>query len=156
LRLLLQRVTRARVVVDDRVTGDIGKGLLVLVGLGQGDTEALFAPALEKIVNLRIFNDDEGKMNRSLVDVAGGLLIVSQFTLYADARKGRRPSYTAAMPPAEAAVSFEKFFAFARDNFQGGVAGGEFGAHMAVELINDGPVTIWLDSAEMNWGAKTP
>lgn len=95
-------------------------------------------------------------MNRSVAEIGGALLIVSQFTLYADARKGRRPSYVSAMPPAEAAATFEKFFAFARRNFQGVVAGGEFGAHMAVELVNDGPVTIWLDSAEMSWGARNP
>ncbi len=151
MRLLLQRVSHASVVVDGQTTGSIGEGLLAFVGLSRTDTEKLFQPALDKIINLRIFNDEAGKMNRSLLDTGGGLLLVSQFTLYADARKGRRPSYINAMPPEEAEALFGKFVQFARANFSGPVGEGRFGAFMEVSLRNDGPVTIWLDSAEMGW-----
>lgn len=151
MRLLLQRVSSASVTVDGEVTGSIGPGILALVGLGHGDSEELFPPALEKITNLRIFPDEEGKMNRSLLDIGGGLLLVSQFTLYADCRKGRRPSYTDAMPPAEAEALFGKFFEFCRDRHVAPVANGRFGAMMQVSLVNEGPVTIWIDSAAMNW-----
>jgi D-tyrosyl-tRNA(Tyr) deacylase len=155
MRLLLQRVQRASVTVEGAVVGSIGAGLLVFVGLGQGDSEGQLAPALEKMLNLRIFADDAGQMNRSLVDVQGGLLLVSQFTLYADARKGRRPSYTGAMPPDAARALFDRFVAEARRTYSvGPVEAGLFGADMKVDLLNDGPVTIWLDSAEMSWGAK--
>lgn len=155
MRFLVQRAARASVTIDGVVTGKIGRGLVLLVGLGAGDSEALFPPAIEKLLNLRIFNDDEGKMNRSLLDVGGGLLVISQFTLYADARKGRRPSYTDAMPPTEADALFAKFVAALRRAFTGPVEEGRFGAHMEVDLVNEGPVTIWLDSAQMGWGAKT-
>ena len=153
MRLLLQRVSQARVRIDGAVVGEIGTGLLVLVGIGQGDTPALFGPAIEKVANLRIFPDADGNMNRSCVDVGGGILAVSQFTLYADARKGRRPSYIDAMPPAEARELFGAFVARLRSDYSAGpVATGVFGATMQVELVNDGPVTIWLDSADMPWG----
>jgi D-tyrosyl-tRNA(Tyr) deacylase len=155
MRFLVQRAARASVTIDGVVTGKIGRGLVLLVGLGAGDNEALFAPAIDKLLNLRIFNDDEGKMNRSLLDVGGGLLVISQFTLYADARKGRRPSYIDAMPPAQADLLFAKFVAALRGTFTGPVEEGRFGAHMEVDLVNEGPVTIWLDSAEMGWGART-
>ncbi len=151
MRLLIQRVRHASVVVEGETTGAIGQGLLVFVGLCQADSEAFFRPALDKLVNLRIFSDEAGKMNRSLLEVGGGLLLVSQFTLYADARKGRRPSYTNAMPPAEAEALFNRFVQFTRANFDGPVGEGRFGAFMEVSLLNDGPVTIWLDSAEMSW-----
>ncbi|MBI1289623.1 D-tyrosyl-tRNA(Tyr) deacylase [bacterium] len=151
MRLLIQRVTSASVKVDGAVVGEIGAGLLILLGLGQGDSDALFDPAIEKVLNLRIFNDEKGQMNRSLLDVGGGALIVSQFTLYADARKGRRPSYTDAMPPVDARAAYERFVERFRASFTGPVACGVFGAHMEVSLVNDGPVTIWIDSAEMPW-----
>lgn len=153
MRLLIQRVSRATVRVDGSVVGEIGPGLLVLVGLGRGDTEALFPPAIEKLANLRIFPDAEGNMSRSVLETGGGILAVSQFTLYADSRKGRRPSYIDAMPPAEARDLFGAFVARLRTDYTAGpVATGIFGAMMQVELINDGPVTIWLDSADMPWG----
>lgn len=153
MRLLIQRVSQARVRIDGAVVGEIGTGLLVLVGLGRGDSEAMFGPAVEKLANLRIFPDAEGNMNRSCADVSGGILVVSQFTLYADARKGRRPSFIDAMAPAEARDQFGAFVARLRKDYSAGpVATGVFGAMMEVELINDGPVTIWLDSADMPWG----
>jgi D-tyrosyl-tRNA(Tyr) deacylase len=151
MRLLIQRVSEAAVRVDGAVVGQIGCGLLVFLGLGREDSDDLFDPAIEKLLNLRIFGDDAGLMNRSLIDVGGGLLVVSQFTLYADARKGRRPSYTEAMPPAEANAAYERFVAKLRIAAPGVVQCGVFGAHMEVSLVNDGPVTIWLDSAEMPW-----
>ncbi len=152
MRLLLQRVSRARVTVDGEMTGEIRQGLLVLVGLGAADSAALFPAATEKMLNLRIFADDEGKMNRSVRDIGGGVLLVSQFTLYADARKGRRPSYIHAMAPAEAEPLFSAFREHvSRVYAEGVVAGGRFGAMMDVELVNAGPVTIWLDSAELGW-----
>lgn len=154
MRLLLQRVSEAKVTIDGDVTGRIGQGIVALVGLGAGDSESLFRPAAEKIVNLRIFPDDEGKMNRSLAEIGGGILAVSQFTLYADARKGRRPSYITAMPPDQARGMFDLFLDVLRDIHQGPVETGRFGAMMDVQLVNDGPVTIWLDSSEMPWGGS--
>lgn len=154
MRLLIQRVSEASVVVNGAVVGEIGRGLLVLVGLGQGDTPKLFAPALEKMRHLRIFGDEAGNLNRSAEEVGAGLLLVSQFTLYADARKGRRPSFTDALPPAEAAAQYAQFVEHVRSQYTAGpVASGVFGAMMEVRLVNEGPVTIWLDSREMNWGA---
>ncbi|MBO0777870.1 MAG: D-tyrosyl-tRNA(Tyr) deacylase [Ktedonobacteraceae bacterium] len=148
MRALLQRVSRASVVVEREVVGEIGEGLLILLGVGQGDGESQVKALADKIVNLRIFRDDEGKMNRSLLDVQGQALVVSQFTLYADMRRGRRPSFTDAAPPARAEPLVECF----KDALAGygvDVAGGIFGAHMDVMLCNDGPVTIWLDSEEL-------
>lgn len=152
MRILLQRVSEARVEVDGSVVGAIGPGLLALVGFTHGDDEAICRSAIEKLLNIRIFGDDEGQMNRSLLDVSGDVLAVSQFTLYADARKGRRPSYTGAMPPAEASALYDRFMELLRAAHGGKTAGGVFGAHMNVSLVNDGPVTIWIDSAEMPWG----
>src|ERR1700730_11085073 len=148
MRALLQRVSRASVTVDEKVVGQIGQGLLVLLGVRQGDSEVQVKTLADKIVYLRIFGDDEGKMNRSLLDVGGQVLVVSQFTLYADVRKGRRPSFTDAAPPSLAEPLVELF----KDALAGyglKVEGGVFGAYMEVELINDGPVTIWLDSEEL-------
>ena len=148
MRALLQRVSRASVTVDGNVVGQIGQGLLVLLGVGQEDSEVEVKTLADKIVHLRIFGDDEGKMNRSLLDVGGEVLVVSQFTLYADVRKGRRPSFTDAAPPSLAEPLVERFKdALATYGLK--VEGGVFGAYMEVELINSGPVTIWLDSEEL-------
>ena len=148
MRVLLQRVSRARVTVDERVSGEIGMGLLLLVGVGKGDPPEQAERLAEKVANLRVFEDEHGKTNLALADVDGGALVVSQFTLYADLRKGRRPSWTAAEDPAVAA---ERVEAFARALEERGVrvARGEFGAHMQVELVNDGPLTIWIDGEGM-------
>lgn len=148
MRVLIQRVAKARVVVEGKETGKIGQGLLVLVGAGRGDTEADIRRLAEKTVNLRIFEDEAGKMNLSLLDVGGEVLVVSQFTLYADCRKGRRPSFTAAAPPEEGERLYLEYVK-AVEEYGVKVATGVFGAHMHVELVNDGPVTIWLDSEEL-------
>ena len=144
MRVLLQRVSRAEVRVGDRVTGRIGTGYLLLVGLRKSDDERTLAWMAEKVAGLRLFADDEGKMNRALADVGGALLVVSQFTLYGDARKGRRPSFVDAARPETAIPLYERFVALLR---AGGavVETGEFGAMMDVELVNDGPVTLWLE-----------
>ncbi|MDQ2906698.1 MAG: D-aminoacyl-tRNA deacylase [Ktedonobacteraceae bacterium] len=148
MRALLQRVSRASVTVDEEITGEIGLGLLILLGVGQGDGEGQVKMLVDKIVNLRIFGDDEGKMNRSLLDIGGQALVVSQFTLYANMRRGRRPSFIEAAPPALAEPLVKRFQEAIAD-YGLSVAGGIFGAHMAVELLNDGPVTIWLDSEQL-------
>ena len=145
MRVVVQRVKRAEVRVDGEVVGRVGLGLLVLLGAGQGDGPADVAGLVEKVVNLRIFEDDAGKMNRSLLDVAGALLVVSQFTLFGDCRHGRRPSFTAALEPAAAAALCDDFVRQARA-LGVTVATGRFGAMMDVELVNDGPVTLLLDS----------
>lgn len=140
---LLQRVSEARVDVDGRTVGAIGTGLLVLVCAEQGDSEAQADKLLAKILKLRIFADDAGKMNRSVQDVNGGLLVVSQFTLAADTSGGNRPSFTNAAPPDEGRRLYDYFVQQARAQHPG-VATGEFAAHMQVHLVNDGPVTIPL------------
>src|SRR6266568_4368858 len=148
MRALLQRVSHASVTVDGNVVGQIGQGLLVLLGVGQDDSEVQVKTLADKIVHLRIFGDDEGKINRSLLDIGGQALVVSQFTLYADVRKGRRPSFTDAAPPSLAEPLVERFKdALATYGLK--VEGGVFGAYMEVELINSGPVTIWMDSEEL-------
>ena len=148
MRALLQRVSRASVTVDGKVVGQIGQGLLILLGVGQDDSEVQVKTLADKIVYLRIFGDDEGKMNRSLLDIGGEVLVVSQFTLYADMRRGRRPGFTDAAPPAIAEPLVERFKeAIAAYGLK--VVGGIFGAYMQVELLNDGPVTLWLDSAQL-------
>jgi D-tyrosyl-tRNA(Tyr) deacylase len=146
MRAVVQRVTRARVTVGERMTGEIAAGLLVLLGAGQGDTAADLQYIVDKIANLRIFADDAGKMNRSVLDVAGGVLVVSQFTLYGDARQGRRPAFTGALDPAAARALYEQALLALRQAGVAQVQAGEFAADMAVELVNDGPVTILLDS----------
>jgi len=148
MRAVLQRVTRARVVVDAGVAGEIGAGLLVLVAVGKGDTSETAASIADKIVNLRIFNDDQGKMNRSLLDTGGAVLAVSQFTLYGDARGQRRPSFMQAAPP-EIGKSLYEEFVRALKALGVRVETGVFQAHMSVELANDGPVTILLDSDKL-------
>lgn len=145
MRAVLQRVSRARVTVDDETTGEIGAGILVLLGVGKGDSESEAIYLVDKIVNLRIFDDDDGRMNRSVLDIDGGLLVVSQFTLYADTRRGRRPSYITAAAPDEANRLYEFFVNEARKHI-GLVETGRFQAMMDVELVNDGPVTIILES----------
>lgn len=146
MRILIQRVTSANVVVDNATTGAIGPGLLVLVGITHSDTEAAEDRMVDKIVKLRIFSDDAGLMNRSVLDVGGEVLAVSQFTLYADARKGNRPSYTDAARPEQASPAFDRFVGKLAARLGKPVATGVFGADMKVSLVNDGPVTIWLDS----------
>jgi D-aminoacyl-tRNA deacylase len=145
LRAVVQRVTRARVTVDARIVGEISAGILVLLGVRRDDNHDAAAYLAEKIVNLRIFPDDAGKMNRSLLEVAGSALVVSQFTLYGDTRGGRRPSYVQAAPP-EIANQFYEEFVRALRSLGVRVETGVFQAHMEVELVNDGPVTILLDS----------
>jgi D-aminoacyl-tRNA deacylase len=144
MRIVLQRVSRASVTVQGRVTGSIGAGLLLLAGFTTRDTEAELAWMAEKVVGLRIFADQEGKMNRSVDEVGGGILVVSQFTLYGDARKGRRPSFVDAARPELAVPLYERFVALLRERGVP-VETGEFGAMMDVELVNDGPVTLILE-----------
>ena len=148
MKALLQRVSQASVTVDEQVVGQIGHGLLVLLGVGQGDSKVQVKTLAEKIVHLRIFEDDAGKMNRSLLDIGGDVLVVSQFTLYADIRRGRRPSFTDAAPPAIAESLVEQF-KNALASYSLAVASGVFGASMSVDLRNEGPVTIMLDSKEL-------
>jgi D-aminoacyl-tRNA deacylase len=146
MRALVQRVAWAKVEVDGEVTGAIERGLLVYLGAGKGDGEAERSYLLQKIIGLRIFEDDAGKMNLSVEDVGGALLVVSQFTLYGDVRRGRRPSFDDAMPPAEAEKAYEAFVTEARAKIR--VETGRFRAHMRVSSLNDGPVTLWIDSAK--------
>ncbi len=148
MRAVLQRATRARVRVEDEVIGEIGVGLVVLLGIARDDTEQDAKYLVEKIAALRIFNDSEGIMNLSVAEVGGALLIVSQFTLYGDARRGRRPSWSDAAPPEAAEPLYEFFVAEARRHLSR-VATGSFRRLMEVELINDGPVTILLDSRKL-------
>ena len=144
MRVVLQRVSRAEVRVGDRITGRIDRGFLLLVGFTHGDTEAALAWMADKVVGLRLFADAEDKMNLALGDVGGGLLVVSQFTLYGDAVKGRRPSFIDAARPETAIPLYERFVALLRERVPG-VETGEFGAMMDVELVNDGPVTLILE-----------
>ncbi len=149
MRAVVQRVSRAEARVDGQVVGQIGHGLLVLLGIAKGDRPETGQALAEKIVNLRIFDDDQGRMNRSLLDGGGAVLCVSQFTLYGDCRKGRRPSYDRAASPEEARPLYEAFLEFLRGLLRGtsaGVEAGQFQAMMQVELVNDGPVTLLLDS----------
>lgn len=146
MRALIQRVREASVTVDERVTGRIGPGLLVLAGVAADDTADDRAWTARKIAQMRIFDDEAGVMNRSVVDVGGGLLVVSQFTLFASTRKGNRPSWSGAAPPEVARPLLHAFVDALAQAAQRPVATGVFGAMMQVALVNDGPVTIWLDS----------
>ena len=148
MRVVLQRVTRASVTVDDDVVGAIGPGLLILVGVANGDSEAQADALAAKIAGLRIFSDTEGRFNESLIDIGDSALVVSQFTLHADVRKGRWPGFTAAARP-DAAEPLCEYFAEALRNQGVPVETGVFGAMMAVELVNDGPFTIVIDSADL-------
>ncbi|MBV9959718.1 MAG: D-tyrosyl-tRNA(Tyr) deacylase [Acidobacteria bacterium] len=145
MRAVLQRVTRASVTVEGQIVGEIGAGLVVLLGITHDDAARDVAYLVEKIVALRIFEDEAGQMNLSVTETQGALLVVSQFTLYGDARRGRRPSYSEAAPPAMAEQLYEDFVALARRSVAH-VATGSFRRMMQVELVNDGPVTILLDS----------
>ncbi len=147
MRAVVQRVTRASVTVDDKIVGQIGKGVLVLLGVAQTDTEKDVDYLVEKIVNLRIFDDENGKMNLSLSDTGGEILAVSQFTLYGDTRRGRRPSYIDAAVPERANELYELFVRQAKKFAR--VETGQFQAMMQVELVNDGPVTILIDSTKL-------
>lgn len=144
MRVLLQRVSRAAVTVAGRETGRIALGFVILVGFTHGDTEEKVQWMADKIVGLRLFSDGEGKMNLALADVGGALLVVSQFTLYGDAQKGRRPSFIQAAHPDLATPLYEQFVVALRERAVQ-VSTGEFGADMQVELVNDGPVTLWLE-----------
>jgi len=146
MKIVLQRVSEAEVTVEGRSVGRIGPGLVLLVGVGHGDTEEQARYLAEKCLHLRIFEDDQGKMNRSLPDISGRVLAISQFTLYGDTRKGRRPGFTDAAPPEQAEPLYERFVQFLRD---GGVTveTGRFGQHMLVRIHNDGPVTLILEAS---------
>jgi D-aminoacyl-tRNA deacylase len=145
MRAVVQRVSRARVKVSGKVTGQVGTGVVILLGVGREDTPAVAIALAEKTANLRIFRDENEKMNRSLLDIGGSALVVSQFTLYGDARGGRRPSYVAAAPPERAKALYEEFCEALR-KLGVTVETGIFQAMMSVELTNEGPVTILLDS----------
>jgi D-tyrosyl-tRNA(Tyr) deacylase len=146
MKAVVQRVSRASIRIDNQIVGDIGPGLLALVGVGKADTATDADWMVKKLLALRIFPDDAKNMNRSVTDIGGGLLIVSQFTLYGDARKGTRPSFTDAMPPADAERFYHEFMIKLRAATSLKIAEGRFAAMMDVELVNDGPVTILLDS----------
>ena len=146
MRALLQRVTHASVTVDGQVTGSCGRGFLVLLGVGPDDTPEVAAKLWGKVSRLRVFDDPDGKMNLSLADVDGEVLVVSQFTLQASTRKGNRPSYVRAAPEAVSRPMYERFTARVAELLGREVPTGEFGADMQVALVNDGPVTIWIDS----------
>lgn len=147
MRALIQRVTEARVTVEAEIVGEIASGYLILLGVAQEDTPAEATQLAEKIVNLRLFSDAAGKFNHSLLDVGGAALVVSQFTLFADTRKGRRPSFVQAAAPELAVPLIDHFCAVLRSHGVA-VATGRFGAMMQVQLINDGPVTVWLDTID--------
>ena len=147
MRALLQRVSRASVAVDGAAIASIGNGLVVLVGVGHGDEDATAAALARRITELRIFRDEEGRTNRSIIDTGGAALVVSQFTLYADTARGRRPGFTDAADPALAERLYQAVAAGLRVAGVADVQTGSFGAEMAVELVNDGPFTIWLDTA---------
>jgi D-tyrosyl-tRNA(Tyr) deacylase len=145
MRLVLQRVSRASVRIAGEVVGEVGRGFMILVGFTDGDDDETVAWMAEKVVGLRVFPDDEGRMNRALDEVGGDLLVVSQFTLYGDTRKGRRPSFVHAAHPDQAVPLYERFVELLRERAPARVETGEFGAMMDVELVNDGPVTLILE-----------
>ena len=150
MRFVIQRVSHAQVTIDGQVRGSIQKGYMVLIGIGQEDTEALADRMIAKMLDLRIFEDADGKSNRSLRDVDGALLLISQYTLYADCKKGKRPSFFKAGEPHMANDLYEYIIRKCKEEVRD-VERGEFGAMMHVELLNEGPFTIILDSAEMGW-----
>lgn len=145
MRIVLQRVSRAQVSIDGEVVGRIGPGLLLLVGFTEGDDEEKLRWMADKVIGLRVFNDPDGKMNLSLAEMDGSILAVSQFTLYGDTRKGRRPSFIKAAVPDVAIPLYDHFLELLRERAPGPVESGEFGAMMDVELVNDGPVTLVLE-----------
>lgn len=149
MRFVIQRVGRASVMIDHEIRGSIEKGFLVLIGIGEGDDEQIADKLVKKLVNMRIFEDEEGKTNLVLRDVGGGLLLVSQFTLYADCRKGNRPSFTGAAKPDEAERLYDYIVQKCREQISV-VEQGEFGADMKIDLLNDGPFTIVLDSEDIS------
>lgn len=149
MKAVIQRVSSAAVAVDGKVIGAVQTGFLVLLGVAPGDTQAEAQKLADKIARLRVFADAEGKMNRSVLDADGGILVVSNFTLYADCRHGCRPSFTAGAKPSDAEPLYEYFIRLLKDAGVKQVAAGQFGADMQVELVNDGPVTIVLDTAEL-------
>ncbi len=148
MRAVIQRVSHASVEVDGEICGKIGKGYLILLGVADGDSDADLKYIADKTVNLRIFEDENGKMNKSIADIGGEILVVSQFTLYGDCRKGRRPSFDSAMKPEAANKMYEEFVEYIKGNGLR-VETGRFGADMKVELLNDGPVTMLLDSTKI-------
>ncbi|MCH8567713.1 MAG: D-tyrosyl-tRNA(Tyr) deacylase [Balneolales bacterium] len=145
MKLVIQRVSEAKVEIDGRISGAIGPGLMVLLAIHKNDEEEQLKWLANKLVKLRIFHDDEGKMNRSVADTGGGILVISQFTLYGDARKGTRPGFTESAPPEKAEALYDAFVAYVKTIFSGSVQTGEFAAMMDVSLINSGPVTIILE-----------
>ncbi|QJB56496.1 D-aminoacyl-tRNA deacylase [Pseudodesulfovibrio sp. zrk46] len=154
MRIIIQRVTDAKVTVEGELLGEIGPGFLALVGFGSNDTlelagSPIWKKLIDKLINLRVFPDDQDRMNLSLADISGDLMLISQFTLYADCKKGRRPAFTGACPPDTAEPLFERFLEDARAIAPGKVATGKFGAMMDLDFTNSGPVTIILDSDEM-------
>ena len=148
MRALIQRVKRASVTINSQITGKINEGLLIFLGVGEDDTEKQVQYLVEKCTGLRIFTDEQDKMNLSVKDIKGEILVVSQFTLYGDCKKGKRPSFVRAARPETAIPLYESFIAHCK-NTGVNIKTGEFGADMQIELINDGPVTIWLDTEEM-------
>ena len=145
MRVLLQRVSKASVSVEEKVLGEISGGLLLLTGFGKGDDESKLLPMAEKIINLRVFPDEKGRFDKSVLDISGEILVVSQFTLYADTTKGRRPDFFNALEPDKARVLCDSFVQLLKSKGVSKVATGEFGAHMFVNLENDGPVTIMVE-----------
>ena len=148
MKLLLQRVSQASVSVDDQIVGQIQHGFLAFIGFEKGDTHDSIDALVGKMIELRVFGDDQGKMNRSVQDVNGGLLLVSQFTLAGNCDKGRRPSFDTAMPPDEANAFYERFITVTRERTSCVVETGVFGAHMVIQLMNDGPVTFMLEHTQ--------
>ena len=149
MRIVIQRVREASVKINDEIVGEIQQGLLVLLGIEHVDSELDAVYLIQKLIHLRIFGDDEGKMNLSVSDISGGLLIVSQFTLFADTKKGNRPSFIRSARPEQAIPLYEYFLSQLKKEFSGKIENGVFGANMQVELINDGPVTIIMDSKHL-------
>lgn len=148
MRAIIQRVKSASVKINGEIKGEAGEGLLIFLGVGKGDSDGDLRYIADKALGLRIFEDENGKMNRSVADISGDLLVISQFTLYGDCRKGKRPSFEGAMAPKEAEEMYERFVAYVKESGLK-TETGEFGADMKVELLNDGPVTIILDSSKI-------